>query len=207
MNKPKGIVYKARYVIEMEISEEYYSDNDDNQFVGSFPKIIAYPPEIIIRDLESVFFQHAAKSCSYIEKHFPDEAKHVCAQMHDLEQLTLSGYPPHLRRNARKGVIGDLKKQTDTRARKRLTTPRGRSKGAKEKIYPQDVERLKQRILSVMQKIGVKKKIKKGEVARKLYSFGSKGCSNEYQKLDRELNKNSLDYKDILDQHYSKFNK
>jgi hypothetical protein len=187
----KKTVYKVRYVIEMEISEEYYSDNAGNQFVGAFPKITAYPPEIIVRDLESVFCRNAAKGCSYIEKHFPDEAKYVCAQMHDLEQLRLSGYPQPVKRKARKQVIEDIKKLTDTRARKRLTTPRGRTPKKdkevnsveREKFISKCVESLKD-----LQRKNQKKELKIGDLASLVCpTYIKKGTEHWYDNPIRKL--------------------
>ncbi len=83
----------------------------------------------------------------------------------------------------------------------------GRQKGEKETIYPQDCELFKKKVLYAMQKVAAEGKIQKGKIADEIWRdirFGRK--TGGHQKLARELEKHGLDYDEILEEFYEKFN-
>lgn len=83
----------------------------------------------------------------------------------------------------------------------------GRQKGEKDQVYPQDCELFKRQVLSAMQKVAAEGKIQKGKIADHLWS--DIRCGNiggGHQKLARKLKKHGLDYDEILEEFYEKFN-
>ncbi len=89
--------------------------------------------------------------------------------------------------------------------RTKIVRNTGRPKDAKEELHFEDGEMLRKKVLSAMQKVGVKGKIVKRDVLLNLSAFGN--SSNGYQKLDRELRKYGFSYNEILEEYSTKFNK
>ncbi len=89
--------------------------------------------------------------------------------------------------------------------RTKIVRNTGRPKDAKEELHFEDGEMLRKKVLSAMQKVGVKGKIVKRDVLLNLSAFGN--SSNGYQKLDRELRKYGFNYNEILEEYSTKFNK
>lgn len=118
----RKIIYKARYVVDIEIEQVR---SEDGRYTKILSPEIDIKSEIIIRETDPRFYNDA-EAYDHIEKHFPDEIRESFARLYVLESLALDNSQIDVRSHMRKAIIGESQKWIDKSIRKRLPTKVGR---------------------------------------------------------------------------------
>jgi RNase H-fold protein (predicted Holliday junction resolvase) len=120
----KKTIYKARYVIDIEVEE---LTSRDGTYIEGLPPKMEIKPEIIIRDIDPLFPEDS-EMYDHVEKHFPDEIEHLFARLYLLEGTLgkiATDLPSDKKSIVRQKVIEVTKQWIDKRARKRFPVARG----------------------------------------------------------------------------------
>jgi hypothetical protein len=118
----KKLIYKARYVIDIEVERE---TSQGGTYIKYMPPEINIKLEVIIRDTEDSI---NAEVYDHVEKHFPDEIEHSFARLYLLEGTLgqiARDMPSDGKSIVRQKIIETTKQWSDKGVRERFPVARG----------------------------------------------------------------------------------
>jgi len=186
-------IYKARYVIDIEIKEER---SENGRMVKVCVPEMEVKQEVVIRDINPLFSEDSEKY-DYLEKHFPAEIEHLYARMLGLETFALDRFSPDIDSKVRKQVISHTSRLVDKDLRKRLATKKGRKPDKAKNDYIYKKKQFTSDCVEILKKMRNEgEKINQQNFADKY--FTDKYRENQVKPLLQKLKLYEISWKELL---------
>ncbi len=175
-------IYKARYVIDIEFTNEPMPQMTDDDL----KRMVNIKLESSLRDFSTEKYKEEQEELNhkfdYVENHFPEAILFLYFQMLWLETLSLHFNSLDAKKIVRKSAINSAKKRAARHARERMKLPKGRTpEKQRHLLYKEREKFIKMFLEELKQKQKENEKITKTKIAESLYG--------RYENPLRELRK------------------